>query len=82
MMHIYSSLYKCGKSSQSVAKVSHEINKIPTCPKFFFPDLACISANYIKQLEKIVIHLSSDFDKNFGDEGVVNLRHLYGIVDG
>jgi len=34
------------KSSELGAKISQEINKISTCRKFFFPYLACISADY------------------------------------
>jgi hypothetical protein len=39
-------LYKCEKSSRLAAKVSQEINNIPTCRIFFLPYLACISEDY------------------------------------
>ena len=34
------------KSPELVAKISQEINKISTCENFFFPYLACVSADY------------------------------------
>jgi hypothetical protein len=43
------------------AKVSHEINNIPTCENFFFPYLACVSAGYAFFKKINVIALSSHF---------------------
>jgi hypothetical protein len=54
-------VYKCEKSSRLAAKVSQEINNIPTCRIFFLSYLACISADYAFILKMNVIALSADF---------------------
>jgi hypothetical protein len=45
------------KSPELAAKISQEINKISTCRKFFFPCLACISADYafLKKVNVIIL---------------------------
>jgi hypothetical protein len=58
-------VYKCEKSSRLAAKVSQEINNIPTCGIFFLPYLACISADYAYFLKMIVIALSADFGLDY-----------------
>jgi hypothetical protein len=55
-------VYKCEKSSGLAAKVSQEVNNIPTSGIFFLPYLACISADYAIFQKVNVIALSSDFD--------------------
>jgi len=52
-------MYKYEKSLRLAAKVSQEINNIPTSENFFFPYLACISADYAFFLKVNVIALSS-----------------------
>jgi len=54
-------MYKCEKSPRLAAKVSHEINNIPTCENFFLPYLACISADYVFFLKLNVTALSTHF---------------------
>jgi hypothetical protein len=54
-------MYKCEKSPRLAAKVSQEINNIPTCENFFLPYLACISDDYAIFLKMNVIALSSHF---------------------
>jgi hypothetical protein len=49
------------KSSRLAAKVSQEINNIPTYGIFFLPYLACISDDYAFFLKMNVIALSSHF---------------------
>jgi hypothetical protein len=54
-------MYKCEKSPRLAAKVSQEINNIPTYENFFLPYLACISADYAIFKKINVMDLSSDF---------------------
>jgi hypothetical protein len=63
------------------AKISQEINKIPTSRKFFFPYLACVSANYgifkiffVKFLSAI---LRSERALNKQSPLLIFLIHLY-----
>jgi hypothetical protein len=74
-------MYKCEKSPRLAAKVSHEINNIPTCGNFFFPYLACISADYAFFFKMNVIALSSRFCVNSDAKNrtmqTIFLPHLY-----
>jgi len=76
-------MYKCEKSSRLAAKVSQEINNIPTCGIFFFPYLACISADYVIFLKMNVMALSSDFSLIFCVKNpcfqTIFLLHLYSL---
>jgi hypothetical protein len=46
MMHIYNSCINVKNHLGLAAKVSQEINNMPSCGIFFLPYLACISADY------------------------------------
>jgi len=60
-MHIYNQCINVKNHLGLAAKVSKEINNIPTSLKNFFPYLACISADYAFFLKSNVIRLSSPF---------------------
>jgi hypothetical protein len=78
-------VYKCEKSSRLAAKVSQEINNIPTCQIFFLPYLACISAVYASFLKMNVIDLSADFERHSTHKTACPqtsfLPHLYTLLD-
>jgi hypothetical protein len=80
---IYTTMYKCEKSLRLAAKVSQEINNLPTCGNFFLPYLACVSADYAIFLKMNVIALSSDFcvisDAKKADIQTIFLPHLYSL---
>jgi phosphoribosylglycinamide formyltransferase 1 len=67
------------------AKVSQEINNIPTSQFFFLPYLACISADYAKFRITNVIGLSSEFPFKTGPKKgrfqTIFLPHLYRFLD-
>jgi hypothetical protein len=78
-------MYKCDKSLRLAAKVSQEINNIPTCRNFFLPYLACISADYAFFLKVNVIALSSHFcavsDTKKAIVQTIFLPHLYSLFN-
>jgi hypothetical protein len=78
-------MYKCEKSLRLAAKVSHEINNIPTCGNFFFPYLACLSADYAFFLKMNVMALSSHFcvisDAKNRTLQTIFLPHLYSFFN-
>jgi hypothetical protein len=78
-------MYKCEKSLRLAAKVSQEINNIPTCENFFFPYLACVSADYAFILKMNVIALSSHFclisDAKKRLMQTIILPHLYSLFN-
>jgi hypothetical protein len=78
-------MYKCEKSLRLAAKVSQEINNIPTCRNFFLPYLACISADYTIFFKMNVIALSSHFcvtsDAKKPVIQTIFLPHLYSLFN-